>query len=209
MTKSQMTQLTKFFEDLIRKMGLSKDEAQRLIKDFNLVKPGIENVLQKYRIADNRFELLKTFEIIVPKNYNHDTRLDTFATNNYKNFASFSPQISDANFSNVKTKLKPGQVMIVKLFSITEGFITPEDCRNFLRKQNAVLTGPQGTSLVFELKREEMPERKWCVSFQEKSTDENQMLTFMKVSINADIFFFKSVEISLRSDNCLLGFFYK
>ncbi len=40
-TQDQTAQLTKFVGDIIRKMGLSKDEAQQLIKTFNLAKPEI------------------------------------------------------------------------------------------------------------------------------------------------------------------------
>lgn len=166
-TPNQTVQLNRFVEDLIRKLDLSKDAAQLLIKNFHLVKPELELVLQKHSIADKRFELLKTFEITVPANYNHGKRLDSFAKENKKKFYYYNDDITDNNFSKATTKLEPNKVLTVKVFEI-KASVTSQNCMDFLKTQDAILTGAQGASLVWEQKKEELPVDKGIVSFDEK-----------------------------------------
>lgn len=166
-TPDQTAQLTRFVDDMIRKLGLSKDAAQLLIKNFHLVKPELEQVLQKHSIADKRFELLKTFEITVPANYNHGKRLDSFAKENKKKFYYYNDDITDKNFSKATTKLEPNKVLTVKVFGI-KATVTSQNCMDFLKTQDAILTGAQGASLVWEQKKDELPVDKWSVSFDEK-----------------------------------------
>ncbi len=166
-TQDQNAQLTRFVDDVIRKLNLSKDEAQNLIKNFHLVKPELEKVFQKHAIADKRFELLKTFDITVPVGYEHGKRLDSFYKENKKKFYYYNDAITDKNFSKATTKLEAGRKLKVKIFQIKET-VTSENCMDFLKSQNAILTGAQGASLVWELDRQQLPKGKWSVSFDEK-----------------------------------------
>ena len=113
--------------------------------------------------------MIKTFEIEVPANYNQATRLDSFKKENKKKFYSYNDDITDKNFSQVSTVLKSCQKMLVKVFEIKSGeVVNSQSCVGFLKTNNALFTGAQGASLVWEQKREELPKGKWYASFDEK-----------------------------------------
>ena len=166
-SEEQEKQLKRLFEDAMNALGLSKDQAQEIIKNGGKMQAGIKEVMSKLSIADQRFQLLNTFELVVPKNYEHKNRLDSFRKAHKKEFYFYNDAITDKNFSKATTKLTPGRKFKVKIFQITER-VTSENCMDFLKTQNAVLVGAQGASLVYELKKEQLPMGKWSVSFDEK-----------------------------------------
>jgi len=107
--------------------------------------------------------------IVVPEDYIHDTRLDSFSKQNRKKFYYYNDDITDANFAKATTKLVPGRKLRVKVFKqIVSDTTTSEERMAFLESQNAVLTGAQGASLVFEQKRDELPKDCWYLSFDKK-----------------------------------------
>ena len=171
-TSDQEVQINKFFADMLRKMkpSLSKDEAQEIIKTFNVVKPDIEEVLRKHAISDKRFGLpVIEFTITVPTDYKHENQINTFAkkvkklkTTNY-----YNDDFTDENFTKATNKLEPGKTYIVKIHPILQT-VQSEDCVLFLKKQNSILVGGQGLSLVYELNKEAFPKGKYTVSFDEK-----------------------------------------
>jgi hypothetical protein len=116
---------------------------------------------------DNRFELIKTIDLIVPENYNHATHLASFKKENRKKFYDYQNEITDENYARVTTKLVPGQKGKVKIFQIKEP-VSALDCLKKLKKERAILVGAQGASLVWELKKKELPLGKWGVSFDKK-----------------------------------------
>jgi hypothetical protein len=168
-TSDQEKQLTRFLEDAMRKLDLSKEQAQEIIKNGGKMQAEVRDVLNKYSIADKRFTCVNTFEIVVPANYKHETRLDSFFKENKKKFYYYNNAITDKNFAKATTKLEPGRKFKVKVFQINN-IITLTDCTDFLKSQNAVLTGAQGASLVYEQKKEELVKGKWAISFDEKDS---------------------------------------
>lgn len=168
-TSEQEKQLKRLFEDALSALGLSKDQAQEIIKNGGKMQAGVKDVLSKLSVADKRFELLNAFELIVPPDYKHADRLDSFKKKHKKEFYGYNDAITDKNFSKATTKLVPGRKFKVKIFQITEK-VTSENCMDFLKTQNAVLVGAQGASLLYELKKEQLPLGKWSVSFDEKDS---------------------------------------
>ena len=117
-----------------------------------------------------KFALLVDLGIItVPDNYVHATHLTSFRKNNKKKFYGYNDDITDQNFPNPTRTLKPGDKLAVCAFKqIVPGTTTSEERMTFLATQNAVHTGAQGASLVFEQKRDQLPKGKWYASFDEK-----------------------------------------
>ncbi len=171
-TSDQEAQINKFFADMLRKMkpSFSKDEAQEIIKTFNVVKLDIEKVLKTHAISDKRFGLtVIEFTITVPNDYKHENQINTFAkkvkkleTTNY-----YNDDFTDENFTKATNKLEPGKTYIVKIHPILQT-VQSEDCMLFLKKQNSILVGGQGISLIYELNKEAFPKGKYTVSFDEK-----------------------------------------
>ena len=119
---------------------------------------------------DSRYLFVKEIEIVVPDNYQHETRLDHFRAEHRTAFYGYNDAITDANFSpKATTKLVPGQRLKVAIFDIKKNqTVTSDDNLKFIRSKNGILTGAHGSSLVWEQRREELPKRRWYVSFDEK-----------------------------------------
>ena len=115
----------------------------------------------------SKFELINTFEITVPKNYNHATRLDTFKVAHELEFRYYNPDTTDSNFSKATTQLVAGRKFQVKVFGIKK-VVSSKGCLAKLCSEKAVLLGAHGMSLVYEQKKDELPKGKWSVSFDEK-----------------------------------------
>ena len=118
-----------------------------------------------------QFDLLVDLGIItVPDDYEHPTRLTTFDKQNRQKFNYYNPNITEANFPNPSRILKPGDKFHVRAFKqVVLGTTSSEARMAFLANQNAVLTGAQGASLVFDQKRDQLPKGKWYASFDEKN----------------------------------------
>lgn len=117
-----------------------------------------------------KFTLLVDLGVItVPDDYEHGTALDIFMEKNRKKFYGVNDNITDANFSNPSRILKPGDKLWVRAFKqVVSGTTTSEERMAFLVTQNAILTGAQGASLVFEQKRDQLHKGFWYASFDEK-----------------------------------------
>jgi hypothetical protein len=106
--------------------------------------------------------------ITVPDGYDHATQLAKFIKKNRKKFYGVNDNITDENFPNPSRVLKPGQKLRVRAFKqVVPGTTTSEERMKFLTTQNAVHTGAQGASLVFETKRNQLPKGKWYSSFDQ------------------------------------------
>ncbi len=116
--------------------------------------------------GDERFELIKVFDVIVPKDYNHTVHLAKFKKRYRKDFCSYNDAITDKNFKKT-IRLVPGRKFQVKVFQIKKT-VTSGDCLRFLRSQNAVLVGAQGASLAYEQGKNQLSSERWSVSFDEK-----------------------------------------
>lgn len=119
---------------------------------------------------DPRYRFVKEIGIIVPKNYQHNTHLNTFRKKHRNKFDYYHDALTDENFSpTATTKLLPGQHLKVAIFDIVQGVtVTSEDNLKFIRSQNGILTGAHGVSVVWEQHRRELPKGRWYDSFDEK-----------------------------------------
>lgn len=117
----------------------------------------------------DKFELLTTFELTVPEDYNHATRLDTFKAAHEAEFYYYNPDLTDHNFSKATTQLAPGRKFAVKVFGIKSGkSVSSEECLAKIQSENGVLVGAQGASLAYEQGKANLPKGKWHISFDEK-----------------------------------------
>jgi hypothetical protein len=118
--------------------------------------------------VDSRFKQLKSFIITVPDDYDHDTQISTSeGRRSNENFYLYCGGIKDENYSKTTDRLVPGKSYEVKLLKINE--VMPEDCLTFLINKKAMLVGAQGLSLVWYLKKDELPkDRKKIISLDNK-----------------------------------------
>lgn len=157
------------FALVLDKAGFDADTVQRVINS-----PGNSRAKAMYAVLasgsqmDYRFELVNTFEIVVPEDYDHGKRLDSFGKEHRKAFYYYNECLTDKNYAKATTKLEPGRKLKVKVFHIKER-VTSEDCLAFLRSQEAILVGAQGATLAWEQKKEELPVNRSSVSFDEKN----------------------------------------
>jgi hypothetical protein len=140
------------------------------------------------------------FEITVPAGYNHDTQIDVSKkiAHKEKTVYGYDPCFTSENFSLEKAKLLPGEIFIVKIFSITE-MVTSQQCLSFLKNQKAVYFGLHGLTLVFDLKKDALPKDKWIVSFSPKdelfvdvTSSGNHAVPYIYASKDGDYGFEKS-----------------
>ncbi len=152
-------------EAVYNKAGLDEDRAQLLNEHPDFAKE-LAHLIEKCSQQDNRFELITSFEVTVPADYVHDTRLTTFGKANRKKFYYYNPELTDANFAKTPA-LVPGKKFLVKAFQIN-GTPSSEDCLTQLRRVKATLTGAQGASLAYEQAKDKLPVSRWSLSFDEK-----------------------------------------
>lgn len=158
------------FSVALHKAGFDSDLIQKIInaKDNKLAKAMYTAVTGEE--LDERFgPAIVEFELTVPTDYNHDTQIDTSGAKARKEKTTYyyNDDLTSKNFANATNKLVPGKTYKVKIFPILQT-VTSEGCMTFLRKQNAVLVGGQGATLVYDLAKDQLPKGKWTVSFDEK-----------------------------------------
>ena len=118
---------------------------------------------------DPRFEFLGESSLTVPEGHKPKEQLKIFKEKYGKNFSYYNDDITDQNFPNPTHELIPGKTYKVKKFGIKKGkSISSEDGLALLKSQNAYLVGAQGASVVYQLKRDELPKGKFYISFDEK-----------------------------------------
>jgi len=168
-TSKQENRLADLFRDLVRTLGLSKEEAQEIIKAGGIMQSEVKPILQKLAIADKRYGIPVEFELTVPTDYVHATQINTSANKARKEKTTYfyNDDLTSENFAKATNKLVPGKTYKVKIFPIL-ATITSEDNMLFLAKQNAILVGGQGVTLVYDLAKDKLPKGKWTVSFDEK-----------------------------------------
>ena len=157
------------FALVLDKAGFDADLVQKIVNSRgNKQAKAMYAALTSGAQVDDRFELVVTFDVVVPEGYDHSTRLDTFGTEHRKEFYYYNDAITDKNYSKATTKLVPGRKFKVKVFQIKET-VTSDDCMAHLRSQKAVLVGAQGASLAYEQGKDKLPVNRWSVSFDEKA----------------------------------------
>jgi len=170
-TTRQEKQFRRFVEDATDKafeeVGLNKDALQRLLGNGGKFQADIVASIQKHSAQDERFKLVSTFKLTVPKSYNHATQLTSFSKEKRKKFSHYNDALTDENFAKATNKLVPGKTYTAKIFQLTTR-MSSKDCVTFLKTQKAILVGAQGISFVWQEKKDEFPVGKWTVSFDEK-----------------------------------------
>ncbi len=138
-------------------------------RDPKMVADALQKIIDNPQIEiDPRFNQIDEFEVVVPKDYDHTTRLTTFEEAQGKEFSFYHEAITDPNFTKVTTKLIPGRKFMVKVFQIKKT-VSSEDCLAFLKNQQAVLVGAQGATLAYEQGKDKLPIGRWSISFDEKN----------------------------------------
>jgi hypothetical protein len=119
---------------------------------------------------DHRFELMNSFEFIVPPDYVNDTQLTTFAKYAEQKKHFFCKEIiNDQNFARVTKHLLPGKTYIADIFGIKRGhMVSSKDCLAFQGARKALFVGAQGLSLIGQIKSRELPAKRWTISFDKK-----------------------------------------
>jgi|SRR3989344_2286372 len=99
-----------------------------------------------------------------------DCRLSTFSRENRGRFVYYEEAINDVNFSNPTRILKPGDKLGVQAFrQAVPSPTTSEERLEFCRRQDGnVFVGVQGTSLVFDQKRNLLPKGLWYSSLDQR-----------------------------------------
>lgn len=169
-TSGQKKQLLRVLEDGLDSAGLTKEQADEILKVGNLVQADLKFNLAKHGIVDKRFApSLLELVVTVPSDYNHDTQIDTFAKKVKKEKTTYyyNDDFTSKHFANASTKLTSGKSYKVKFFPIL-ATVQSEDCVSFLQKQNAILVGGQGLALLSEESKEKLPKGKWYVSFDKE-----------------------------------------
>ncbi len=156
------------FALVLDKAGFNADLVHQIVNSRgNRHAKAMHAALTEGALVDDRFELVNTFNVIVPEGYDHGTRLDTFGNEHRKEFAYYNKNITDQNYANATTKLVAGRKFKVKVFQI-KGRVSSDDCLNQIRSHKGVLVGAQGMSLAYEQGKEQLPVDRYSVSFDEK-----------------------------------------
>ncbi|MEK7465174.1 MAG: hypothetical protein AAB631_00135 [Patescibacteria group bacterium] len=131
-----------------------------------IVKNGPKDWQEKARkqLLLQRFMVLKTFSLTVPKNYRHERQLDSLKL---RDFYSFNDDVTDKNFRNATQKLVPGKTYKVKIVNIGSRS-TSEELMGVYAREKAIFVGAHGLSLAWQLKKDEFPVGKWTLSFDKK-----------------------------------------
>ncbi|MDB4983904.1 MAG: hypothetical protein JWM20_83 [Patescibacteria group bacterium] len=141
------------------------------------------------------FELIAVFNIEVPKDYDHDTQIDSlfkkmekeaeFTSESYQGDTwrksckdpsavhdydlKYNIDFNDANFVNASYKLVRGREYGVKIF-LGVAPVTWEESIAFLKNTGATLTGAQGLTLAYQMEKDRFPDGRWLSSLDEKDT---------------------------------------
>lgn len=116
---------------------------------------------------ESKFKLLKIVPFEVPITYDSQNQILLFEQKNRKKFDYWNIGITDKNYANVSHKLEPGKRYIVYIYGINER-VTEDECLKFLKSENSLFVGPQGISLFWELRKEELPMSKYTVALDEE-----------------------------------------
>jgi len=215
-TSNQENRLCDLFREGLRALGLGKDEAQEIIKVGGKMQDRIKPILRELAKVDRRFgSVIAEFEFIVPADYMHDSQIDNFVKNQKKTTHNyFSRGWTSADFAKATYKLVPGKTYIVKIISVLT-LVSSKECLDFLAKQNAILVGGQGLTLLSENYAYKFPIEKWTVSLDKEDalyegSDGDRWMPRACASVDDSIsFMLGSFENYLSDDSCLLCFYDK
>jgi hypothetical protein len=159
------TQGGEFISALVR-AGLNKKLVQEVIESRgNHKAQTMMASLRGKEVVDKRFVFKTSFDIVVPEDYDHDTRLGVFIHKHGHEFNRYEMNINDRAYVNkALIRLTPGQRIKCKVFWIN-GEVCFHDCFRFLMDQNATLLNAQGITLAYEQGKDNLPIGRHYVSF--------------------------------------------
>lgn len=114
---------------------------------------------------ESRFEPFRSFEFVVPFDYVHKKRLARFYEANNSRFNFYHPGITDESY-NASHCLIPGARYKANIFAI-KGGNSSEYCIHFMKLQKSLFINAPGLSLLWEQKRDLLPQG-WLVGFDEE-----------------------------------------
>lgn len=144
------------------------------ISDGAIITNSREVVVASPKPKKEKFRLFADLGIItIPEGYTHETRLGSFKDKYHKeevkSFYFNNEAITDFNFPKPSRILKSGDKLWVRAFEqVTSGITTNIERMKFLDAQNAIYTGAQGISHVWEQKRHQLTKGKWYVSYDKE-----------------------------------------
>jgi len=201
------------------KAGFSTGQLQNIIdSEKNRYAKVMYNAFTNAR-AEDVFEFLNSFEIVVPEKFYHlDMRdLETFFEK-YRGDTVENSYISYclSNFYNheCESRLTRGKKFDVKIFQ-TKHATVPEDCMSLLRSQKAIPVGHAGLMLAFNQHKSDFPAGKWLFSLNEEQVfyafNHNRLPRPLRICHNIpalnDEFEHQSLDVSEFCDNdCILCF---
>lgn len=186
-----------------------ENQGKELISEFET---SLRKRVKAIDCRDTPFELLDEFLLVVPKGFNHDNQLTSFAQRFRSEFFDYNEAITDDNFNKVTTHLSSGQKLRVKIFGIRMR-VSSVQCLDFLRSQKAIFVGTQGLALVYELYKEKFLKNRFTISFDEKEAlwvdgeGHHQVSHISALQVGkVDTFKFCLVDFNLNryDDSCLL-----
>lgn len=159
----------------LRSLGLSEEQSDRVLNNEEALQSGLLQLFRKLSHDGGPFgPEISEFQLTVPPDYDHTTQIDRFAGRVHESadIMFFEKNLTSKNFQDASIKLMPGKTYAVKIYPVfapKEQAVSSRDCLGFLRKQGAILTGVQGLTLVYDLKRDELPPEMWTLSFDEET----------------------------------------
>lgn len=199
---------------IVDRLNLENTEAQGIIEKGNLqelFQNAISDSLKQHVIITKLFGApSKRFTITVPMDYNHDAQIDTFIKQ--RKITSYHSDLTSKNFANATNKLEPGQTYDVEIIPILS-VATRKEYMMFHHNRKHLLVGPQGLTLVYQLKKDELPKDKRIFSLDEddalfKDDDGDTRFPCIEPGSNDD-YFDLDFQSALDFDDCLLCFLEK
>jgi len=111
--------------------------------------------------------LVKEIKFKIPKDYDKDKYLEEFGKKTISNSSTCfcnKELFNSDNFNRVSHDLVPGKTYTVKLIPIIQT-VSAKECLEEYKRQNAVLVGAQGITILQENMPDEFLEGKYLVSF--------------------------------------------
>lgn len=209
------------FFTALEKAGFTCDIVQQVINDrgnkkaeamYAAVTGSAGAVVSSPKPILDKFELLMTFEVVVPGDYNHATRLDSFKIAHEPEFRKYNCNITGKNFCKVTDEPVVGQKLLLKVFGIKKGrSASSEECLAKYRSENAYLFGVHGVCLAYEQGKDKLRRGKGYVSFDEEDAlwwvGGYARVTYLFVDFDGDYdFHVDNFEGDWSDGNCLLCF---
>jgi len=128
-------------------------------------------ILLLFCLAENeasaQFQLIKDATIVVSKNWKGLSEMDKLNVE-LRNGGCFDGDITSKNYSRFSSQVNPGDLLIIKFFSISDVSKT-SDLIDKIKEENGILLGGVGLPLLYQIK-DILPEEKWMISIDKKDS---------------------------------------